>query len=129
MRSGLESSSALWIAVLSRRSYSRLRGTKTCLHPRALSLSTTQEPTNPAPPVTITRLCPQNESISRPNPSRRSQRGRLAAGHPGVPLVPARELGGQGAPALTRWLQPERFHVGVYHDPDEFLESYSGLPV
>src|SRR5216683_2138710 len=44
------------MASRSRRSYSVERGTTILLQPRSRNFSTTNEPKNPAPPVTIIRL-------------------------------------------------------------------------
>src|SRR5690606_35649833 len=54
--SGRASSSSARIASRLRRSYSALRGTTISSAPRARSSSTTNDPRNPAPPVTTNRL-------------------------------------------------------------------------
>src|SRR5213594_1448502 len=89
-------------AARSRKSYSALRGTTMFRQPRALIVSTTNEPRNPAPPVTTTRWSCQKLMMS------------------GSLILDCGDLAGQAV--------FEGLHVGLDHDLHQLLELHLRLP-
>src|SRR5467141_4554428 len=129
-RFGRDCSRRRTIASFSRRSYSRLPGTKIRGQPRLRSFSTTTEPKNPSPPLTTTCLLSQKpmdassgvliESASRCS-IQRSRDGRL-------PLVPVAELGLQNLTAGADGFAAHRLQVRIHHDPYQLCECNFRLP-
>src|SRR5437867_2136395 len=99
---GLASRNRRATSARSRRSQSALRGTTMVGQPRFPIASTTKEPRNPAPPVTMTRCSSQK-------------------------LMRLRSLA-LDSRDLSRQPIVERLDVGVHHDLDEIPEFHFGFP-
>src|SRR5919108_3920211 len=97
----------------------------TSLAPAWRSLSTTNEPRKPPPPVTNTRRAGQK---AEPLLGTATLRRRQLFAHRVLPVMPGGELFLQCPLALARMRKASRLEVGVNHDAHELREADARRP-